>query len=290
MSTQHFLNKDLNQAHARSFYPAYQNCFRVVEAQSDTLREIAFRLRYQVYCLENSMDPGDTAALAEVLEKDSYDDHALHYLLYSKREQEAVGTIRVILPQEDKPLHSFPLQGICDHPLIHAEDKVQKFCEISHFCMIESFRKRPGDGRILPAYFDPDQEKDQPTPQNMRIRRIIPFAPLGLLRAAFEGALDRNISDCLCLLSPDELHTLQHIGLSISELGGRVDLCGPQQPLIFNIKHTFDNMILKNPPCWEILSDRGRLHIKANALEQNIWYDKTFDQNAKDALFSSLST
>lgn len=290
MPSQQFLNTCLDGMRARSFYPAYQKAFRIVEAGSDGLREIAFRLRYQIYCVENGMDAGDAMSASRDLEKDSYDDHSLHYLLYNKQDDQPVGTVRVVLPREDKLLHSFPLQFICDHPLIHMEDRVENFCEVSRLCMVRTFRKRPGDGTILPGYYGQDQDIHAGHAATVHIRRVIPFAPLGLLRAAFEGALDRGLTDCICVLGPEQLHSLQHIGLSYRVLGPRLDMGGPQQPVIFNIKHVFDNMILKNPSCWEIMSDRGRLHLKANELGQNAWQDQMFDEKCMDMIFERLST
>ncbi len=113
MSTQQFLNACLESMHSKSFYPDYQKTFRVLRADSNALKDIVFRLRYEIYCLENNMDCSDSVRNAGVgsdLEKDAYDDHALHYLLYHKLTDEAVGTVRIVLPREDKPLHSFPLQ------------------------------------------------------------------------------------------------------------------------------------------------------------------------------------
>jgi N-acyl amino acid synthase of PEP-CTERM/exosortase system len=290
MSTQEFLNACLESMRSKSFYPAYQKAFRVIRADSDALREIAFRLRYKIYCEENGMDSGDALKNAEPMEKDAYDDHAQHYLLYHKLTDEAVGTVRVVLPRADKPLHSFPLQFICDHPLLHMDEKVKKFCELSRLCMVSDFRKRPGDGKVLPAYSDQDQVVRVENGATIHIRRVIPFAPLGLLRAAFEGALQEGLTDCVCVLDPEQLYALQRIGLSYRVLGPRVDMGGPQQPVIFNIKHALDNMILQNPPCWEIVSDRGRLHLKANELEQNAWHDDMFDEKCMDMIFDRLST
>lgn len=290
MSTQQFLNACLESMHSKSFYPAYQKTFRVIEAGSDALREIAFRLRYEVFCSEHGINPGLSAGTPDQLEKDAYDDHSLHYLLYHKLTDEAVGTVRVVLPRQDKLLHSFPLQFICDHPLIHMEDRIGQFCEVSRLCMTRSFRQRPGDGKTLPAYFDQDQDMHLDHAANVYIRRVIPFAPLGLLRAAFEGALNHGITDCICMLDAEQLYALQRVGLSYRVLGPRLDMGGPQQPVIFNIKHALDNMILQNPPCWEIVSDKGRLHIKANEMTQNAWHDQMFDQKCMDMIFDRLST
>lgn len=290
MSTQQFLDTCLDSMRSKSFYPAYQKAFRVVAANSTPLKEIAFRLRYQIYCIENDMDSSDANETATELEKDTYDDHSIHYLLYHKQTDAAVGTVRVVLPREEKPLHSFPLQFICDHPLLHMEDRVTHFCEISRLCMVRDFRKRPGDGRVLPAYFEQDQDHHIGHAANVHYRRVIPFAPLGLLRAAFEGALDNGLTDCVCVLDPEQLYSLQRIGLSYRVLGPRLDMGGPQQPVIFNIKHALDNMILQNAPCWEIVSDRGRLHIKANEMEQNAWQDQMFDEKCMDMIFDRIST
>ena len=289
MSTQQFLNACIESMRAKSFYSAYQKAFRILRADSNALRNIAFRLRYQIYCHDNRISDGNGAEQDEALEKDAYDDHSLHYLLYHKLTDEAVGTVRVVVPREDKKLHSFPLQFICDHPLLHMEDRVGSFCEVSKLCMIPSFRKRPGDGNILPGYFDQDQTLQMEAGMSVTYRRVIPFAPLGLIRAAFEGALDRGLSDCLCILDPEQLYALQRIGLSYRVLGPRIELNGPQQPVIFNIKHALDNMILQNPPCWEVVSDRGRLHLKANAQIQDSWHDQLFDQRCMDMIFENMN-
>lgn len=290
MSTQDFLNACLESMQSKSFYNDYHKSFRILRADSNALREIVYRLRYEVYCGENGMEIKGESAESAALEQDSYDDRSQHYLLYHKGTDKVAGTIRVVMPREDKPLHSFPIQFICDHPLLHMEEKVTRFCELSRLCMARDFRKRPGDGKLLPAYFDQDHDVQLDAKTSVHYRRAIPFAPLGLLSAAFEGALDKGLTDCVCILDTEQLYALQRIGLSYRVLGPRLDMGGPQQPVIFNIKHALDNMILQNPPCWEVVSDRGRLHLKANALEQNAWQDEMFDQRCMDMIFERLDT
>lgn len=290
MSTQEYLNACLESVHSRSFYREYYKAFRVIRADSHALRDLVFRLRYEVFCIENNMQATGSIKEASELEKDAYDDHALHYLLYHKATDEAVGTIRVVLPRADKPLHSFPMQFICDHPLLHMEDKVGRFCELSRMCIAKSLRKRPGDGASLPAYFDQDQQLRMDHGKAVYIRRVIPFSPLGLLCAAFEGALENGLTDCVCILDTEQLYALQRIGLSYRVLGPRLEMGTTQQPVIFNIKHALDNMILQNPPCWEIVSDKGRLHLMANQMHENAWQDEMFDQQCMDMIFHQLET
>lgn len=290
MSTQSYLNACLQSIQSKSFYDPYYKTFRIIRADSNALREIAFRLRYEVFCLENNIDCGQDSTEKQDLERDAYDDNAIHYILYRKSDDLAVGTIRIVLPRKDKPLYSFPMQFMCNHPLLHMEDKVSRFCEISRMCMSKNFRKRPGDGATLPAYFDQDFNVRTEKNTVVYARRVIPFAPLGMLCAAFEGALDNGLTDCICTLDLEQLHALQKIGLSYRSLGPRLEMGGVQQPVIFNIKHAFDNMILQNPPCWEVVSGRGRLHLKANELEQNAWQDEMFDEKCMDMIFDHLNT
>lgn len=289
MSTQDFLATCLDNVRSKSFYPEYQRSFRVVPADTAALKEIVFRLRYDIYCNENDMS-SDDGKLTSTIEKDAFDDNSLHYLLYHKATDEAIGTVRVVMPRPERLLSSFPLQSVCDHPLLHIPERAERFCELSRFCMVPQFRQRVGDGRLLPSYSDQDQTI-QFTSEGTTVmfRRAIPFAPLGLLRAAFEGAMDNGLTDCICIMDPGQLHSLQRIGLSYRILGPELDMGGAQQPIIFNIKHALDNMILQNPPCWEIVSDRGRLHMMANALAENNWQDQIFDQQCMNMIFERLA-
>ena len=47
----------VSQDHPESLKAAYDRYFRVVRAESPDQREEAFRLRYQVYCVENDYEP-----------------------------------------------------------------------------------------------------------------------------------------------------------------------------------------------------------------------------------------
>lgn len=287
MSPRPLVTAGFESMQSKSFYTAYHQAFRVLRADSDTLKDTAFRLRYEVYCDENHMAYGQATGHAALLEKDAYDDRAIHFLLYHKLTNEAAGTARLVLPRIDKPLHSFPMQTICADPWPHVEANASRAGELSRLCMTRAFRKRPGDGHALPGYSEQDMSDDGGL---AHIRRVIPFAPLGLLRAAFEAALDHGLSDCLSVLEPSELYALQRIGLSYANLGPRLELGGTQQPIVINVKHALDSMILKNPPCWEIVTDQGRLHLKANAQSDSTESGPVFDPHVMSLIADRLQS
>ena len=269
----------------QTFYQVYDRTFEIIHAQTDELKERAFRLRYDVFCKENKFE--EVSEEADKLEKDSYDPKAVHFLLTHRDSGEDAGTVRILLPNEVQPLQSFPLQNICDHPLLTLDHKVMNLAELSRLCMAKRFRRRPLDGRIIPAYYEPENDEADKG-LNRFFRRRIPYAPLGLLRAAFETALEFNIPDMVTAMDPTHFRSMKRIGFSYRVLGPRVNFHGGQQPVVFNIKNVLDNMAMENSECWEIVSDQGRLHKKANMIAQNEWHDNIFDDDCRDLIMHKL--
>lgn len=271
----------------KTFYQTYWRTFEVIHAQTDELKERVFKLRYDVYCKENQFEmPGGPEACGKEIECDIYDPKAFHFLLVHRDSGEDAGTVRVLLPNEVEPLKSFPLQGVCDHPLLLLDNKVTHLAEMSRLCMAKRFRRRPLDGKVLPSYYEIEDSGTRGL--GRYFRRSIPYAPLGLLRSAFETALEFNIPDMITAMDPAYFRTMKRIGLSYRVLGPRVAYHGGQQPVVFNIKHVLDNMAMENPECWEIVSDQGRLHKKANTIAQNEWHDSVFDDDCREMIMRKL--
>lgn len=273
----------LQAVRQQTFYNTYWKTFSVREADSEALRLEAYRLRYQVYHgLED-----DGSGNPDLIEKDEYDERATHHILYHKESGLAAGTVRVLTPSTSNPLKSFALQSVCDHPLLSIEERAQYLCEISRLCMAPQFRRRPEDGRILPAYYEQEWVKQGPNPLNM-LRRRIPYAPLGLIGAAFDTAMRAGLLDCVSVMDPCDFASLKRIGFTYRVLGPRIEYQGSQQPIIFNIKHVLDNMAVQNRECWEIVSDHGKLNERANLLQQERWHDGIFDDVTRELSMRKL--
>ncbi|MCB9988123.1 MAG: PEP-CTERM/exosortase system-associated acyltransferase [Rhodospirillales bacterium] len=266
MEHESFISACRAKAHRKSFYNAYNKTFEVVRAENKWWKEQAWNLRYQVFCKENkwleSSDP-----LKEI-ERDQYDVHADQFLLVHRETNKIAGTLRVVMPETGRPLTSFQTQELCNHPLVQDAANAVRFCEISRLCMAASYRRRDRDGAILPAYY----EQEQVSSGGFSLfRRYIPYAPLGLIAAAFEAVLAAGKKDCLMMLEPDTLMTFARIGIPVERLGDPVQ-DGPfsWQPVALNIPTVFEHIAEINPLCWEVLSDRGRLHK---------WAGKTMNQS-----------
>lgn len=282
-----WLHNCLQSIQQQAFYNTYWNSFTLLRADTDELKDKAYALRYDVFCRENGFI--DPSRFPDERERDEFDDTAVHHLLIHKESGKAAGTVRVLLPNEKRPLTSFELQKLCDHPLLQIENRALGLAEISRLCMARDFRRRPRDGHVLPSYYEQEWGEDGRPQSAMRFfRRRIPYAPLGLMMAAYETVLAAGLLDVVSAVEPAQFRTLKRIGLSYRVLGPRINLQGSQQPFIFNIKAALDTIAAENPECWELVSDRGRLHHRANELQQNHWQDEIFDDVCKEMILRKL--
>ena len=72
--------------------------YEVILADSAEARRIHYRLRYQVYCLEQRWEP--VGRFPDGEEKDEFDQRAVHFLVRNRFTDEWIATLRVILPGE----------------------------------------------------------------------------------------------------------------------------------------------------------------------------------------------
>src|SRR5437588_3429764 len=76
----------------------YNEYFDIVRANSPALLDEAYRLRYQVYCLEHPFE--NAAEHSDGRERDEDDDRSVHSLLVHRQTGVFAGTVRAILPKE----------------------------------------------------------------------------------------------------------------------------------------------------------------------------------------------
>ena len=202
-----------------------------------------------------------------------------------KVSDETAGTLRVVLPNDEFPNQSFPMQKECGHPLLKSDSRILTLFEISRFCMAPRFRKRERDGRTLSSYYEQDVVQGTVNGKLATFRRQIPYAQAALLQGAFESALSARIMEGVWMVDPCHLASLDRIGFTYRALGPHVKHHGGEQPVIFNIKNVLDSMREKNRHCWDIVSDLGRLQKMADDLNQNDWQDGLMDQDVWEDMY-----
>jgi N-acyl amino acid synthase of PEP-CTERM/exosortase system len=128
------------------FAASYNQYFAIVRAGIPELLDRAYRLRYQVYCIENPYE--DPARCRDEREIDDDDDRSVHTLLIHRRSGMAAGTARVImLPLDtERPL---PMQRLLGPRECRAIGRLPPYHtgEISRFAVSKEFRRRVGEER-----------------------------------------------------------------------------------------------------------------------------------------------
>ena len=94
----------------------------------DLVRE-AYRLRHQVYCVENNYETG-----RDGMEFDEFDMHSRHAVVRRNSPGELVGSVRLVLPRRDALREALPMLRVCD-PAVLRHVPLQKAGEVSRFAI-----------------------------------------------------------------------------------------------------------------------------------------------------------
>ena len=220
----------------------FEKSFAVVQADTATLRDELYKLRYQVYCVENQFE--NPAEHPNGREKDAWDDFSLHAALIHKPYAAVIGGVRLVLPghgelpirtvvgrEENRRLDALPADGTA---------------EISRYAVSRVFRRRSGEGEYPDvAAHDWSLEEEY--------RRILPNITLGLMRAILGYCMDRGIEYLCATMSPALLRMLDRFGLHFESLGPRVDFHGSRQPCFAAYRDLLEGLRRHRPDLYEVV-------------------------------------
>ena len=204
---------------------SYARYFDIVRADTPALVETAYRLRHQVYCVENPFE--NAAEHADGREWDDDDERSSHVLLVHRRTGSFAGTVRVILPTDSGSHRPLPIErilaeqgeGRSAHLLDHGA------AEISRFAVSKEFRRRCGEDRYV----------DVATPgasPNSTERRMVPYITFGLIRGVVEICLERGITHICAVMEPALIRIFGRFGIEFEHIGGLVEHHGMRQPCV----------------------------------------------------------
>ena len=195
---------------------SYADHFTVVRADTPALLDEVFRLRYQVYCLENSgfENPDEHQ---DGRERDADDKRSVHALLMHRRTGTFAGTVRVILPPPNASLsHPLPIHG-----LLQAQGKkflsqlppVCDLAEISRFAVSKEFRRRRGEERYADADWSNGSESV------LDERRSLPFITFGLIGAVLEICQEQRVPWIAAVMEPALIRIFRRFGVNFERIG-----------------------------------------------------------------------
>lgn len=226
-------------------YENYNTQFRTLAARTPRLKTAAFRLRYQVYCIENRFE--DPAANPGRLECDAYDEHSVHSLLAHRESRTIVGTVRLVLPTWNGQPRPLPIQDVTGVGAsgTTAPYPAERTAEVSRFSLAKSFR------HLL-------AERSNIRTQDAE-RKVICHLPLGLIRGCVQMSAEYGITHWTCIMEPALLRLLGRLGLHFTPVGPMVDFHGRRQPCWAELDTLLRGVWRERPEVWEVITDRGRL-------------------------------
>jgi N-acyl-L-homoserine lactone synthetase len=200
--------------------------FEMLPAVTAEHRQEAYRVRYQVDCVENDFLVGING-----MEMDEFDAHAQQMLLCHRRTGDVVGTVRLVLPRSDRLEASFPMQRHCKPELL------------AHLPLARS-----GEG----SRFALSKHRLVNRSTSMQLLRV--WLMHGIVRMSAEA----GNTHILAVMERSLLRLLRVTGVNFIPAGQAVEYHGLRQPAYVRIQTMLTEVLEKRPDVWFIMTDGGR--------------------------------
>lgn len=245
----------------KNLVETFSHTFEIISADTPELIDIAYHLRYQVYCLENPYE--EAHCFEDGRESDEYDARSVHALVKHRPSGHYVGVVRLILPDADNYDKPFPIESH-SNKLIEKNRRGgmhlprQSLAEISRFCVSKEFKQRIAEnssesGVSAKAYYGDGVHEDA------YHRRMLPHVIIGLFAGVIRMSVEHNITHWLAVMEPSLLRLLGRCGIFFEPVGSLVDHRGLRQPAMASAKKIVEGIYAHRPDIWEIITDNGKL-------------------------------
>ncbi len=238
---------------ANNIIDHFNEYFEIVPATSDELKDEVYKLRYQVFCVENKIF--NCEDYPSQLESDDFDRHSVHYLIRHRNSGVYAATTRLIPPDANNPEKNFPLEQYCTIDNVAVMESINRahLAEISRFCISKAFKKRNNEKNTLATVSSGWQ--DYPKQEE---RRTFPYLSLALIACAIKASHENNIHYIYSASQPPWLRFLSAMGINLIKIGPLVDYHGERWPTVIKIADMLDCVAEKNPDIWNLLTNKGR--------------------------------
>ncbi|MCC6924006.1 MAG: PEP-CTERM/exosortase system-associated acyltransferase [Nitrosomonas sp.] len=241
-------------------YDAYQKYFEIVLAETPELREIAYQIRYHVLCQEQRIPGFDQSSYPEKLEKDDFDDRAMHALLKHRSSGNYIGTIRIVLPDPSAPDKPFPVESYTHLDTEYLKNQnVSRLetAEISRALVIKEFQRRKGD-MLYQETNEGESSDENKNSLKQKDRRVTANISLILMAAVVQMSVKSNAENWLSFINPALNRLLSHSGMEFTPIGPLVECHGIRRPYFAKMTDILNKTYNEYQDVWEILTDQGK--------------------------------
>lgn len=231
---------------------SFNKYFEIVPAISDELKNKVYKLRYQVYCIENAFLNSED--YPDNLEFDEFDQRSIHYLIRHRKSGDYAATVRLILPDAYNPEKLFPLELHCEIDNVAVMQPIDRkhLGEVSRLCVSKAFRKRKNDTNPLEA-IDSDRE-DYFT---LDEKRAFPLISLALIACTVKASYENEIHYSFGTMEPPWFRLVSAFGINFIKIGPLVDYHGERWPSVIKVADMIDCVAKKKPNTWDLLTNKG---------------------------------
>ena len=231
----------------------YNEFFEVFLADSEQARNVNFRLRYQVYCLETGYE--DPAAFPNKIESDEFDAKSAHFIVRARATGNWIAAMRLVIgPLADLPISKFTALDY-EQLLLHTQTQsLSEFgmcAEVSRLCVVSQYRRRTHERNVphqIP--WNPDEEDEKSATE----RRKAPWLMLALLHSARIYSEEQNIPFWFFLTTSALARIIKGLGMKLDQTGVPCEHRGTRYPYVANMPGNFDQLRFKYPDLADTLA------------------------------------
>jgi len=231
--------------------------FEEILAVTDETEQEAYRLRFQIYCVERGFEDPET--FPDQMEKDEFDERSVHALVRHRKTSLLAGLVRLILPDPNNSNAPFPIELHCGEDfdpdvMSHFNVPRNKLAEVSRFAISKNFKKRAGEPETtsgVSSIFNYSND------ELSKHRRIFPHISLGLIAMLFYISQQHKITHWYAVMEPSLSRLLSRFGIHFTKIGPIVDYHGRRQPMIACVNDLLQGVHDTNEEFWELIVNLG---------------------------------
>jgi N-acyl amino acid synthase of PEP-CTERM/exosortase system len=227
-----------------SLFDRYNRDFRCVLADGPGLLRQAHEIRYQVYCVENPFE--DPEKHPDGRETDDFDPRSAHSVLIFRPTGEAMGTVRLVLPDANAP-PSFSVAQILEYYGSDSPVPIAHTAEVSRFSISKQARPRK-DGAV---HFR--------SRSTTGLRRAEPLMSLGLIQGLIRMSALHRITHWCAVMEPKMLRMLAAMGIHFIPVGALLEYHGMRQLCYCEVDTILASVRNERPSFWDVLTNGGLL-------------------------------
>lgn len=228
----------------------FNEYFDVFLADNLEAKEINFRIRYHVYCLETGYE--DASSFPDRRETDEFDSRSAHFIVRTRATGDWIAAMRLVLgPMESLPISRF---ATIDKDLLlrsmraNSTEEFTISAEVSRMSVVAQYRRRPLE-RNTPYQipWNADDEHDDNASHAGNERRKAPWLMLALLYAARDYSEQNAINHWFFLAERSLARIFKGLGMQLEQTGPGCEHRGTRFPHVIEIPRGFDNFEVKYP-------------------------------------------